>query len=150
MAQGRRWRDYFVKHATFTHRDEHNDRVDRRHGHGQQYGQFPVIRDRVDRGYAHVPAEVKQVRDRVQSAPELGVANFAAVRYRETGHQSHVEAHQRRDREERVRCVGEQQNDGGQNVHRVREHHALPVPETVLQQRHHQTSHGRQQVYQTP
>lgn len=106
--------------------------VDERYDQGEQHGQFPVSRDSVQHGGAQETGEVEQVEHRSKRATELGLANFATVRYREAGDETDVEAHQRRTRVQPLRAVGEHQHEYGQDLRKVREHHAYPVAEPVL------------------
>lgn len=128
---------------------EQDGRVGQRQNSGEQDGQPPVGRGRVQGGHAQVPGEVEQVGDGRERAAEPGLAHLTAIGHGEAGDEAHVEAHQGRAAVQGGRAVGQQQRDHGRQVRGVGERHARPVPEPVLGQRRRGAANGREQVDET-
>jgi len=116
---------------------------DRQYG-GEQHRQSPIGGDRVQHGHAQVGGEVEQVEHGGERAAELGLTHLSAVRQREAGHETHVEAHQCRAGVQPGRAVGQHQRGHGQQVRDVGHHHAHPVAETVLHKGHDHAAHRRE------
>jgi hypothetical protein len=119
-------------------------RIDKRQNRGVEDGQSPVGGDRVQHGDAQVTGVIEQVEHGGERAAEFGLAHFAAVRQREAGHETRVEAHQCRAGVQSGRTVGQHQRGHGQQMRDVGHRHARPVTETVLHEGYDHAAHRRE------